>query len=59
MGNTSNTDNILSILDSFTLETAEDIAMKLAMDFRQRRIEIKQKFQSAMWHDLSRKGSFR
>ncbi len=39
MGNTSNTDNILSILDSFTLETAEDIAMKLAMDFRQRRIE--------------------
>ena len=39
MGNTSNTDNILSILDSFTLEIAEDIAMKLAMDFRQRRIE--------------------
>lgn len=35
----SNTTNILSILDSYSLETAEDISKKLADDFRQRRIE--------------------
>lgn len=35
----SNTANILSVLDAFTMETSGDIAMKLAKDFRQRRIE--------------------
>ena len=35
----SNTANILSVLDAFTMETSGDIAMKLARDFRQRRIE--------------------
>ena len=35
----SNTANILSVLDAFTMETSSDIAMKLARDFRQRRIE--------------------
>lgn len=35
----SNTANMLSILDRYTLETAEDISKKLADDFRQRRIE--------------------
>ena len=35
----SNTANILSVLDAYMMETAEDIAMKLANDFRQRRIE--------------------
>ena len=31
--------NILSVLDSFTLNETDDIAMKLANDFRARRIE--------------------
>ena len=31
--------NILSVLDRYTLENADDIAMKLAGDFRNRRIE--------------------
>ena len=35
----SNTANILSVLDTFTMETSSDVAMKLAKDFRQRRIE--------------------
>lgn len=35
----SNTANILSFLDTFTMETTGDIAMKLARDFRHRRIE--------------------
>ena len=35
----SNTANILSVLDTFAMETPGDIAMKLARDFRQRRIE--------------------
>jgi transcriptional regulator with XRE-family HTH domain len=35
----SNTANILSVLDSFTMESAEDVSKKLADDFRQRRIE--------------------
>ncbi len=33
------TDNILSVLDNYTLESADDIALKLAEDFRYRRIE--------------------
>ena len=33
------TDNMLSILDDYTIDTAEDIALKLAEDFRFRRIE--------------------
>lgn len=32
-------DNILSVLDSFLLEGVDDIAKKLAADFRARRIE--------------------
>lgn len=32
-------DNILSVLDSFLLEGVDDIAKKLANDFRARRIE--------------------
>ncbi len=32
-------DNMLSVLDNYTLETEEDIALKLAADFRRRRIE--------------------
>lgn len=31
--------NILSVLDNYTLESADDIALKLAEDFRHRRIE--------------------
>ena len=34
-----NSDNILSVLDSFVLENAETITRKLADDFRHRRIE--------------------
>jgi len=33
------TDNILSVLNNYTLESADDIALKLAEDFRHRRIE--------------------
>ena len=33
------TDNILSVLDNYTLESADDIALKLAEDFRHRQIE--------------------
>lgn len=33
------TANILSILDNFTIENKEDIAMDIASDFRKRRIE--------------------
>ena len=33
------TDNMLSVLDNYTIETADDIALKLAEDFRRRRIE--------------------
>ena len=33
------TDNMLSVLDGYTLESADDIALKLAEDFRHRRIE--------------------
>lgn len=35
----SNTTNILSVLDQFVMENTDDVAMKLAHDFRQRRIE--------------------
>ncbi len=31
--------NILSVLENYTLENADDISMKLAADFRTRRIE--------------------
>lgn len=33
------TDNMLSVLDNYTLESEDDIAHKLAEDFRHRRIE--------------------
>lgn len=33
------TDNMLSVLDNYTIETADNIAYKLAEDFRRRRIE--------------------
>lgn len=33
------TNNILSVLDSYTLDNSEDIAMGIANDFRKRRIE--------------------
>ena len=33
------TNNILSILDNYTLDTPEDIAKEIANDFRKRRIE--------------------
>jgi transcriptional regulator with XRE-family HTH domain len=32
-------DNMLSVLDGYALETTDDIALKLAEDFRRRRIE--------------------
>ena len=31
--------NILSVLDSFSIDSVDDIAMKIATDFRARRIE--------------------
>ena len=34
-----NSDNMLSVLDSFTLPDADDVARKLADDFRKRRVE--------------------
>ena len=36
---TNNTNNILSILDNYTLETVDDLSLHLAEDFRRRRIE--------------------
>ena len=33
------TNNMLSVLDNYMLETTDDIALKLAEDFRHRRIE--------------------
>lgn len=33
------TNNILSLLDNYTLESEDEIALKLAEDFRRRRIE--------------------
>jgi transcriptional regulator with XRE-family HTH domain len=33
------TDNMLSVLDNYTLDSADDIALKLSEDFRRRRIE--------------------
>ena len=33
------TNNILSVLDNYTLESEDDIALKLAEDFRHKRIE--------------------
>lgn len=33
------TNNILSVLDNYMLESADNIALKLAQDFRNRRIE--------------------
>jgi len=33
------TDNMLSVLEGYTLDSADDIALKLAEDFRRRRIE--------------------
>ena len=33
------TDNMLSVLESYTFETTDDVAMKMAEDFRHRRIE--------------------
>lgn len=35
----SDTDNMLSVLDSYLLPDADDVAKKLANDFRKRRIE--------------------
>ena len=34
-----NSDNMLSVLDSFALPDAEDVARKMADDFRKRRVE--------------------
>lgn len=39
MAENSNTNNILSILDSYTLDNADDIAKEVAESFRKRRIE--------------------
>ncbi len=35
----SNSDNMLSVLDGFTLPDADDVARKMADDFRKRRVE--------------------
>lgn len=35
----TNSNNILSLLDSFTLENADDIARQIADNFRKRRVE--------------------
>lgn len=37
--NSIDTDNMLSVLDGYTLDSADDIALKLSEDFRRRRIE--------------------
>ena len=37
--NNQDSNNMLSVLDNYTLETIDDMALKLAEDFRRRRIE--------------------
>lgn len=39
MAQTTNTNNILALLDNFTLDNAEDIRMEIAENFRKRRVE--------------------
>ena len=39
MANEMDMNNMLSVLDRYALETTDDIALKLADDFRHRRIE--------------------
>lgn len=39
MANETDMNNMLSVLDGYALETTDDIALKLADDFRHRRIE--------------------
>ncbi len=39
MDNSANNNNLLSILDGFTLDNPEDIAMQVADSFRKRRVE--------------------
>lgn len=39
MGINGNNDNMLSVLEGFTLSDADDVAMQIANDFKQRRIE--------------------
>ncbi len=39
MGISINSNNILSVLDSFTLDNADDIMMQVAENFRKRRVE--------------------
>ena len=36
---TNNSDNILSVLDNFTLDNPDDIMMQVAENFRKRRVE--------------------
>ena len=35
----SNTDNLLALLDGFTLDNSEDISRQIADNFRRRRVE--------------------
>lgn len=37
----TNSDNLLSILDGFTIDNADDIARQVAENFRKRRVEKK------------------
>lgn len=39
MENSTNINNILSVLDSFTLDNTEDLAREIAENFRRRRVE--------------------
>ncbi len=39
MGVSNNSSNILSVLDNFTLDNADDIMMQVAENFRKRRVE--------------------
>lgn len=39
MGNSTNINNILSVLNSFTLDNTEDLAREIAENFRRRRVE--------------------
>ena len=41
------TNNILALLEQYTIDNPDDVAMEIANDFRRRRIEGKEYFQDS------------
>ena len=45
--------NILSVFDNFSLESVDDVVMKMASDFRARRVEKISKGETISFYDKS------